>query len=235
MSSTILITGASAGFGAAMARRFIRDGHRVIGAARRADRLEAMQGELGNAFLPFALDVTDAAAAAALPDALPEGWREVDVLVNNAGLALGLDPAFKAKRADWDQMMQVNVVGLVHLTHALLPGMVARNRGHVINLGSTAGQLSLSGRAYLRCEQGLRAPVQPQFALRSRGHQGARDRSRARSRRRQRIQRGALRRRRRARRTRSMPASSRSRPRMSPKPLPGCSACRRTSTSTASR
>jgi 3-hydroxy acid dehydrogenase / malonic semialdehyde reductase len=145
MTSTILITGASAGFGAAMARRVIRDGHRVIGAARRADKLDALRAELGERFLPFPLDVGDEDATKALPGSLPAGWQEVDVLVNNAGLALGLDPAFKAKREDWDQMMQVNVVGVVHLTHALLPGMVERNRGHIVNLGSTAGEYPYPG------------------------------------------------------------------------------------------
>jgi 3-hydroxy acid dehydrogenase/malonic semialdehyde reductase len=138
MALTILVTGASAGFGAAMARRFVRDGHRVIAAARRADRLGALHGELGEALLPFALDVTDASAVAALPGSLPPGWQAVDVLVNNAGLAVGLDPAQKADVAGWDRMVAVNVTGLMHMTRALLPGMVARNRGHVINLSSTA-------------------------------------------------------------------------------------------------
>jgi 3-hydroxy acid dehydrogenase/malonic semialdehyde reductase len=138
MALTILVTGATAGFGAAMARRFVRDGHRVIAAARRTDRLDALHGELGAALLPLALDVTDAAAVAALPASLPDAWRAVDVLVNNAGLARGLDPAQKAKIADWDQMIAVNVSGLAHMTHALLPGMVDRNRGHVINISSTA-------------------------------------------------------------------------------------------------
>ncbi len=138
MALTILVTGATAGFGAAMARRFIRDGHRVIAAARRVDRLQALQGELGADLLPLALDVTDADAVAALPGSLPAEWREVDVLVNNAGLALGLDPAHKANLADWDRMVAVNVSGMMHMTHALLPGMVARNRGHVVNISSTA-------------------------------------------------------------------------------------------------
>ncbi|MDE2515422.1 MAG: SDR family NAD(P)-dependent oxidoreductase [Rhodospirillales bacterium] len=139
MSKTIFVSGASAGFGAAMARRFAADGHRVIAAARRADRLAALAAEIGPALLPVTLDVTDAAAVAALPDSLPAAWREVDVLVNNAGMALGLDPAFKAKLSDWDAMLATNVTGLMHLTRALLPGMVARDRGHIINLGSTAG------------------------------------------------------------------------------------------------
>jgi 3-hydroxy acid dehydrogenase/malonic semialdehyde reductase len=138
MSLTVLVTGASAGFGAAMARRFVRDGHRVIAAARRAGRLQALRAELGDALLPLSLDVTDAAAVAALPGSLPPDWQDVDVLVNNAGLAIGLDPAQKADLAGWDRMVAVNVTGLMHMTRALLPGMVARNSGHVINLSSTA-------------------------------------------------------------------------------------------------
>ena len=138
MALTILVTGASAGFGEAMVRRFARDGHRVIAAARRADRLQALQAELGASVLAFALDVTDAAAVAALPDSLPEGWRQVDVLINNAGMAVGLDPAHNSKASDWDQMVAVNVSGMMHMAHALLPGMVARNSGHIVNLSSTA-------------------------------------------------------------------------------------------------
>ncbi|HEX3346799.1 MAG TPA: SDR family NAD(P)-dependent oxidoreductase [Acetobacteraceae bacterium] len=138
MTLTVLVTGASAGFGEAIARRFVRDGYRVIAAARRAERLEALRGELGEALVPFALDVTDAGATARLPGSLPEGWREVDVLVNNAGLALGLSPAWEASIADWNTMVATNVTGVLHLTRALLPGMVARNRGHVVNLSSTA-------------------------------------------------------------------------------------------------
>ncbi|MBU6499916.1 MAG: SDR family NAD(P)-dependent oxidoreductase [Rhodospirillales bacterium] len=138
MTRTLFVTGASAGFGAAIARRSVADGHRVIAAARRADRLAALRAELGPALLPVTLDVGDAAAVAALPDALPPEWREVDVLVNNAGLALGLSPAWQANLADWDRMVATNVTGLLHLTRALLPGMVARNRGHIVNLSSTA-------------------------------------------------------------------------------------------------
>jgi 3-hydroxy acid dehydrogenase/malonic semialdehyde reductase len=142
---TVLVTGASAGFGAAIARRFVRDGHRVIGAARRTDRLAALGDELGANFLPVRLDVTDAAAVADLPGSLPDAWRTVDVLVNNAGLALGLDPAQRARREDWDQMVAVNVTGLMHVTRALLPGMVERNRGHIVNMGSTAANYPYPG------------------------------------------------------------------------------------------
>ncbi len=139
MPLTVFVTGASAGFGAAIARRLVQQGHRVIAAARRADRLAELAKELGPNLLPFTLDVTDSAAVAALPGSLPAGWQEVDVLVNNAGLALGLSPAWEAKPTDWDTMVATNVTGVLHMTRALLPGMVARNTGHVINLGSTAG------------------------------------------------------------------------------------------------
>ena len=145
MSLTILVTGATAGFGAAFTRRFARDGHRVIAAGRRAERLDGLRAELGDAVLPFPLDVTDAAAVAALPGSLPEGWRQVDVLVNNAGLALGTGPAQGAKLADWDTMVATNITGLIHMTRALLPGMVERDSGHIVNLGSIAGNVSYPG------------------------------------------------------------------------------------------
>jgi 3-hydroxy acid dehydrogenase/malonic semialdehyde reductase len=145
MALTALVTGATAGFGAAITRRLVQAGHRVIATGRRAERLDALAAELGGAVLPFPLDVTDAAAVSALPGSLPEGWREVDLLVNNAGLALGLDPAFKSDIAQWDQMVATNITGVMHMTRALLPGMVARNRGHVVNIGSTAGVYAYPG------------------------------------------------------------------------------------------
>ncbi len=145
MTLTALVTGATSGFGHAIAQRLVRDGHRVIAAGRRADRLDALQRDLGQCLLPLTLDVTDAAAVAALPGSLPEGWREVDVLVNNAGLALGLDPAQNADLDQLDRMIATNVTGLVHMTRALLPGMVARNRGHVVNLGSVASSYPYPG------------------------------------------------------------------------------------------
>jgi 3-hydroxy acid dehydrogenase/malonic semialdehyde reductase len=142
---TILITGASAGFGAALARRFIADGARVIAAARRQQRLAALADALGERLLALPLDVTDAAAIAALPASLPEGWREIDVLVNNAGLALGLEPAWRSSLAEWEQMVATNVLGLMRLTRALLPGMVERNRGHVVNMSSAAATFPYPG------------------------------------------------------------------------------------------
>ncbi len=145
MSSTVLITGATAGFGRATAERLVRDGHRVIATGRRQERLDALAAELGPDLLPLRLDVSDAESVAALPDSLPEGWREVDVLVANAGLALGLGPAWEGRMADWDRMVATNVGGVLGTTRALLPGMVARNRGHVVALGSVAGTYPYPG------------------------------------------------------------------------------------------
>jgi 3-hydroxy acid dehydrogenase/malonic semialdehyde reductase len=142
---TALVTGATAGFGEATARRLVGDGWRVVATGRRQDRLEKLAAELGSAVLPFRLDVTDAAAVAALPGSLPAGWQAVDALINNAGLALGLDPAQSADVADWDRMVATNVTGVIHVTRALLPGMVARNHGHVVNLGSIAATYPYPG------------------------------------------------------------------------------------------
>ncbi len=141
----VFVTGASAGFGAAIARAFVRDGHRVVATARRIDRLQALADELGDALLPLELDVRDRDAVAAIPAALPAGFAEVDLLVNNAGLALGLAPAHQASLDDWQTMIDTNCTGLVQVTRALLPGMVERRRGHVINIGSVAGSWPYAG------------------------------------------------------------------------------------------
>jgi 3-hydroxy acid dehydrogenase / malonic semialdehyde reductase len=142
---TVFVTGASSGFGAATARRFAADGARVIAAARRADRVRDLAAELGPRVLPLTVDVRDRAAVAAAVAGLPEEFSAVDVLVNNAGLALGLNPAQDADLDDWDQMIDTNCKGLVYCTRAVLPGMVARGRGHVINLGSVAGSYPYPG------------------------------------------------------------------------------------------
>ena len=142
---TILVTGATAGFGDAFARRFIRDGHRVIATGRRAERLESLRAELGDRLHIAAFDMRDTQAVAGFVAGLPEGWRDIDVLVNNAGLALGLSPAWEASLDEWDQMIDTNIRGLVHMTRAILPGMVARNNGLIINLGSIAGEYPYPG------------------------------------------------------------------------------------------
>jgi 3-hydroxy acid dehydrogenase / malonic semialdehyde reductase len=141
----VFVTGASSGFGAAAARRFAADGARVIAAARRTDRLQDLKDEFGGQILPMQLDVRDRARVAAQVAGLPEDFKAIDLLVNNAGLALGLNPAQDADLDDWDQMIDTNCKGLVYCTRAVLPGMVARGRGHVINLGSVAGSYPYPG------------------------------------------------------------------------------------------
>ncbi|MFC4299239.1 MAG: SDR family NAD(P)-dependent oxidoreductase [Castellaniella sp.] len=140
-----LVTGASAGFGRAISERFLRDGYRVIAAARRMAPLQELQRRHGDALLPIQLDVRDAQAVAAVKQSLPEAWRAIDVLVNNAGLALGTEKAQEADFQNWQTMIDTNITGLTLMTHAFLPGMVARKRGLVINIGSVAGKYPYPG------------------------------------------------------------------------------------------
>jgi len=135
----VLITGASAGFGKALAERLVANGHRVIGCARRLDKLNALAETLGEAFLPVVMDVSDTASIPKIIADLPDGFKQIDVLVNNAGLALGTEPAHKASLDDWMRMTDTNIKGLMALTHAVLPAMVERDSGYVINVGSIAG------------------------------------------------------------------------------------------------
>jgi 3-hydroxy acid dehydrogenase/malonic semialdehyde reductase len=141
----VFITGATAGFGLAITRRYLQDGARVIATGRRTERLEAMRAELGERLLPVTLDITDREAVERAVRSLPAEFAEVDVLVNNAGLALGLDLAQSARVEDWDTMVDTNVKGLLYCTHAVLPGMVARNRGHIVNMGSVAAEYPYPG------------------------------------------------------------------------------------------
>jgi 3-hydroxy acid dehydrogenase/malonic semialdehyde reductase len=141
----ILVTGATSGFGAAFARRFVHEGDRVIGTGRRADRLEELKQELGESFLPLPFDVGNRAETERALGGLSEEWSAVDVLVNNAGGALGLDPAPTANLDDWDAMVDSNCKGLMYCTRIVLPGMVERHRGHIVNIGSTAGEWPYPG------------------------------------------------------------------------------------------
>lgn len=141
----VLVTGATAGFGAATARQFVAAGHTVIAAGRRAERLAALQAELGPTLVPLVLDVRTRKAVQTAIDGLPPELAAIDVLVNNAGLALGLEPAQRANLDDWDEMVDTNIKGLYTMTRAVLPGMVERNRGHIINLGSIAGHFPYPG------------------------------------------------------------------------------------------
>lgn len=141
----VLITGASSGFGEEMARKFVRHGHKVIAAARRADRLAGLQKELGLALLPVTMDVTEKASVTQALASLPAEWQQIDVLINNAGLALGTEPAHLASLDEWETMIATNCQGLVTVTRAVLPAMVERNTGMIINIGSIAGSTAYPG------------------------------------------------------------------------------------------
>lgn len=140
-----LVTGASSGFGKAICRKLITDGYKVIGAARRLDKLQKLAQELGNNFLPLTLDVTKKDSVETILLQLPKEFQPIDILINNAGLALGLVPAYEADYNDWETMIETNVIGLMHLTYQILPGMVERNYGYIINLGSVAGTYPYKG------------------------------------------------------------------------------------------
>lgn len=138
---TIMITGASSGFGAATAQLFAEEGNRLILIARRMEKLEQVRQQLSkdaDIYL-LQLDIRDRQAVAEMVAALPERLQEIDLLVNNAGLALGLEPAWQVCLDDWETMVDTNIKGLLYAVRAVLPGMVSRNRGHIVNIGSTAG------------------------------------------------------------------------------------------------
>jgi len=141
----VLITGATAGFGAEMARKFVKHGHQVIAAGRRRDRLDALAAELGSQLTPLAMDVTGREAIASALNGLPPALQKIDVLINNAGLALGLESAQKSSLDDWETMIETNCKGLVSVTRHILPGMVERGSGVIINLGSIAGRFPYPG------------------------------------------------------------------------------------------
>lgn len=141
----VFITGASAVFGAEMARTFVNHGHQVVISARRKERLDQLAAELGEMALPIVMDVTDKSSIEEALSMLPQSWRQIDVLINNAGLALGTQPAHEAPLDDWETMIATNCKGLVTMTRALLPSMVERGSGLVINLGSVAGAYPYPG------------------------------------------------------------------------------------------
>jgi 3-hydroxy acid dehydrogenase/malonic semialdehyde reductase len=139
----VLITGASSGIGAATATEFARRGAKLLLCARRLDLLQAMEAELRDAgaldVFNFELDVRSRDAISATTEKLPEAWRAVDILVNNAGLSRGLNKLYEDDIENWEEMIDTNVKGLLYVTRAIVPGMIERNHGHVINLGSIAG------------------------------------------------------------------------------------------------
>lgn len=147
MGKCAVITGASSGFGAACARALAEKGWKLVLTARRGDKLQALKQTLAGKekVHVLALDVRDRAAVAAAFASLPPEFAEPDLLVNNAGLALGLEPAHEASLDDWETMVDTNIKGVMYCTRALLPGMVERNRGHVVNIGSVAGSWPYPG------------------------------------------------------------------------------------------
>jgi NADP-dependent 3-hydroxy acid dehydrogenase YdfG len=144
MHKIVLITGATSGFGMATARIFAKNGHRLIITGRREDRLiklaEELNAEYGVDILPLAFDVRDSKAVQAVADSLSEEWHNIDVLVNNAGLAVGLGPIHEGVIDDWERMINTNVKGLLYMTRSFAPFMVARKSGHIVNIGSIAGK-----------------------------------------------------------------------------------------------
>ena len=147
---TVLITGATSGIGLACARRFAQNGDRLILNGRNAQRLADIQTELqagGTEVLTLCFDVRDREAATACIRSLTRDWQGIDVLVNNAGLALGLEPEYEGSEEDWETMIDTNIKGLLTMTRLVVPGMIERGRGHVINVGSVAGDAAYAGGA----------------------------------------------------------------------------------------
>ena len=142
MNKTVLITGATSGIGLGCARKFASNGDRLILTGRKAQRLEEIRNELaarGTEVLTLVFDVRDREKATQSIESLPTEWKDIDVLVNNAGLALGLEPEYEGSFDDWDTMVDTNIKGLLTMTRLVVPGMVQRDRGHIINIGSVAG------------------------------------------------------------------------------------------------
>ncbi len=156
----VFITGASSGIGRSCARAFARQGARILMAARRKERLETLaadlRSELGAESYSFGLDVRNQAAVEAAISGLSPDWAEVDVLVNNAGLSRGLDKLYEGKISDWEEMIDTNLKGLLYISRAVIPGMVRRERGHIINIGSIAGRdIYPNGNVYCATKAGV--------------------------------------------------------------------------------
>lgn len=145
MKKTALITGATSGIGEACARKFAKGGYRLIITGRNEQKLNQLKDELDTEVLTLRYDVRDRMATEAAVKSIPEGWTDIDVLINNAGLALGLEPEYEGDMDDWETMIDTNIKGLLTMTRLIVPGMVERNRGHVINIGSVAGDAAYAG------------------------------------------------------------------------------------------
>lgn len=148
MNKIVLITGATSGIGLACARKFAENGDKLILTGRNEQRLSDIQRELtekGTEVIAWVFDVRDRESAKKYLNELPQEWQAIDVLVNNAGLALGLEPEYEGSFEDWETMIDTNIKGLLNMIRLIVPGMVKRNRGHVINVGSVAGDAAYAG------------------------------------------------------------------------------------------
>ena len=175
----VFVTGASAGIGAATALAFAAEGARLLLAARRVEKLAAVAKEAlqrgAEAVHTFSLDVRDRKAVEQALAALPEEWAAIDILVNNAGLSRGLEKLYQGSIDDWEEMLDTNVKGLLYVTRAVVPGMVERGRGHVVNLGSTAGEMTYPGGAVYCASKAAERAINDGLRHRSAGHAGPRD------------------------------------------------------------
>ena len=148
MNKTVLITGATSGIGLACARKFAENGDKLILTGRNADKLKEISDELtakGTQVRTLKFDVRNRVVAEEMLQELPAEWRNIDVLVDNAGLALGLEPEYEGDLDDWETMIDTNIMGLLTMTRLVVPGMVKRNSGHIINIGSVAGDAAYKG------------------------------------------------------------------------------------------
>lgn len=158
MKPIAMITGATSGIGRACAIRFHKAGYRVIITGRNVGRLLELKDELGQDTYPLVFDVQDRPTAIGALKSLPENWQSIEVLINNAGLALGLDPEFDGDYTDWDTMIDTNIKGLLTMTREIVPGMIERGKGHVINIGSVAGDAAYAnGNVYCATKAAVKA------------------------------------------------------------------------------
>lgn len=158
MKQIVLVTGATSGIGNAVCRRFIGAGFRVIATGRNQKRLKEMESEFKSDILTVCHDVRDIEITKEALANIPEEWRDIDVLVNNAGLALGLEPEYEGDFKDWDIMIDTNIKGLLTMTRLIVPGMIERNKGHVVNIGSVAGDAAYAnGNVYCATKAAVKA------------------------------------------------------------------------------
>lgn len=158
MKQIVMVTGATSGIGRACAETFLKAGYKAIVTARRGEKLEEIFSQYGDDCLRLCFDVRNREDARKAVETLPDEWKEIDVLINNAGLALGLDPEFEGDFDDWDTMIDTNIKGLLSMTRFVVPGMIARNRGHVVNIGSVAGDAAYAnGNVYCATKSAVKA------------------------------------------------------------------------------